>query len=184
MPNRSLQEKCLRNSESECSAKETSGRKLKADASVLQAPLLSPVCQTLAVKNCWRSIDSHLLKKLPMAVKNCINSDLSKNYPRRWELGMCVALGEGSDRKAVSGNYDWTLAGNESIRSRKSNSFFVAHPSSFFCCNCSEKIIDVISFQHCYSKHGWYHFQSAPISDYWPGKMPRGKAGQKSLKKS
>ena len=83
------------------------------------------VCQTVAVKNCWRSIDSHLLKKLPMAVKNCINSDLSKNYPRRWELGMCVALGEGSDRKAVSGNYDWTLAGNESIRSRKSNSFLL-----------------------------------------------------------
>ena len=105
------------------------------------------------------------VEKLPMAVKNCINSDLSKNYPRRWELGRCVALGEGSDRKAVSGNYDWTLAGNESIRSRKSNSFFVAHPSSFFCCNCSEKIIDVISFQHCYSKQGWYHFQSAPITD-------------------
>ena len=165
MPNRSLQEKCLRNSESKCSAKETSGRKLKADVSALQAPFLSLVCQTEAVKNCWRSIDSHLLKKLPMAVKNCINSDLSKNYPRRWELGMCVALGEGSDRKAVSGNYDWTLAGNESIRSRKSNSFFVAHPSSFFCCNCSEKIIDVISFQHCYSKQGWYHFQSAPITD-------------------
>ena len=154
MPNRSLQEKCLRNSESECSAKETSGRKLKADTCAFQAHSCLLSAKRVAVKNCWRSIDSHLFKKLPMAVKNCINSDLSKNYPRRWELGMCVALGEGSDRKAVSGNYDWTLAGNESIRSRKSNSFFVAHPSSFFSCNCSEKIVYVISFQLCYSKQG------------------------------
>ena len=50
-------------SASECSAKETSGRKLKADASALQAPLLSLVCQRVSV-NCWRSIDSHLLKKI------------------------------------------------------------------------------------------------------------------------
>ena len=162
MPNRSLQEKCLwkfskgnirKKTQSWC--KSTSSALLSLVSCLPNSgskKLLTQHRLTFVEKITHGGEKLHQLRfveKLPTTVGAW---DVCGSGRRFWQEGGLWQLRLNTSRKRIN-------------KITQIKFIFVAHPSSFFCCNCSEKIIDVISFQHCYSKQGWYYFQSAPITD-------------------